>query len=435
MKNLRKMIMIIVATAISMGYVANAQVAINKDGSAPNATSILHIKGDGTNKDILLEPGTGGNVGVGTDAPTATLDINGNLKVNDGSEGDNKIMVSDTEGNASWKKITDVSSGLMSPSFPNGLEGIIPKTIAVNSSDSYQVPNKVTFYILNVYSNNANSLQIDGLPLTFGEFNYRSGSGSVAQLNQPIMVGTGSVIDGSDTNDIIINGYLVGNGTGGGNPAWTCGDLLVDDRDGQDYTTVQIGNQCWMAENLNIGTMINGSGNQTDNSTIEKYCYNDNTTNCNTYGGLYQWDEMMQYVTTAGTQGICPTGWHLPTDAEWMTLEEYLGMCTGTGSGCSGSTGWRGTDEGGKLKETGTTHWASPNTGATNSSGFTALPGGDRDNTGGAFYSLMVNAFFWSSSENGTSAWNRILNYNLAQVARINISWKTTGFSVRCVRD
>ncbi|MCD4697445.1 MAG: hypothetical protein K8S16_14520, partial [Bacteroidales bacterium] len=144
---------------------------------------------------------------------------------------------------------------------------------------------------------------------------------------------------------------------------WQCGDVLIDTRDGQSYNTVQIGTQCWMAENLNIGTRIDGVNEMTDNSTIEKYCYDDLETNCDTYGGLYQWDEMMQYTTTPGVQGICPTGWHLPTDNEWCTLEN--GVDAGTVS-CT-AIGWRGIDAGGNLKEIGTTHWNSPNTGATNS--------------------------------------------------------------------
>lgn len=208
---------------------------------------------------------------------------------------------------------------------------------------------------------------------------------------------------------------------------WQCGDDI--DYGGQSYSTVQIGTQCWMAENLNIGTMINGSNNQTDNGTIEKYCYNNSTTNCDTYGGLYQWGEMMQYVTTEGTQGICPTGWHLPTNAEWCTLENYVDA--GTVS-CS-ATGWRGTDAGGNLKESGTTHWISPNTGATNSSGFTGLPGGYR-NMVGTFNGLTIDAYFWSSIESGTGAWHRSLYYAFAQV---NWGGNTLsyGFSVRCVRD
>ncbi len=206
-----------------------------------------------------------------------------------------------------------------------------------------------------------------------------------------------------------------------------CGDILKDFRDGQRYTTVQIGTQCWMAENLNIGTMINGSSNQTDNGSIEKYCYSDNTSNCDTYGGLYQWDEMMQYVTIEGTQGICPAGWHLPTDAEWCTLENEVDV--GTVS-CS-ATGWRG--NGSNLKEKGTTHWTSPNTGATNSSGFTGLPAGFRT-ISATFFCLTDCTYFWTSSEDGSTKWIRSLSYEKAEVLREDFP-PANGFSVRCVRD
>ena len=135
----------------------------------------------------------------------------------------------------------------------------------------------------------------------------------------------------------------------------TCGDPFTDPRDGQTYNSVQIGTQCWMAENLNIGEMINGSEEMTDNGVIEKYCYDNDPANCETYGGLYQWNEMMEYTTTPGVQGICPTDWHLPSDGEWTTLTDFLG-----GESVAG----------GKMKETGTVHWRTPNIGATNESGF-----------------------------------------------------------------
>jgi len=201
-----------------------------------------------------------------------------------------------------------------------------------------------------------------------------------------------------------------------------CGQSFKDLRDGKVYTTVQIGTQCWMAQNLNIGNKIDGSGEQTNNSPtpiIEKYCNDNNESNCDIYGGLYQWDEMMQYSTTSGVQGICPTGWHVPTDAEWATLITFLG-----GESVAG----------GKMKETGTTHWNGYNTGATNSSGFTALPGGYRA-TSGLYYTTGWNCTLWSSTQNSTTdAWNRILNENSAYVYR---DWHTKGFgfSVRCVRD
>lgn len=198
-----------------------------------------------------------------------------------------------------------------------------------------------------------------------------------------------------------------------------CGQTLTDPRDGQAYPTVLIGSQCWFAKNLNIGTQIKAVQDQTDNGILEKYCYDSLVSNCDIYGGLYQWNEMMQYVTTEGAQGICPDGWHLPTDDEWSTLLSFLG----------------GTDvAGGKMKEAGTSHWNSPNTGATNSSGFTALPGGYEYYVG-YFNGVLNFAYFWSSTPyNSAAAWNCNLHYNDGSVNPINEA-KTFGFSCRCLRD
>jgi|GEM_PF-2184697 len=200
---------------------------------------------------------------------------------------------------------------------------------------------------------------------------------------------------------------------------FTCGDDFTDARDGQTYSTVLIGDQCWMAENLNIGIRIDGSSDQIDNGTVEKYCYDNNEANCDIYGGMYQWNEMMDYVTTEGVQGICPAGWYLPTDAEWTVLTTYLG-----GESVAG----------GKMKETGTSHWNSPNTGATNSSGFTGLPGGYRY-TNGAFDDLGYDGDFWSSTEySTTSAWGRVLTYSDDNAYSYYYT-KGYGLSVRCVRE
>jgi uncharacterized protein (TIGR02145 family) len=198
---------------------------------------------------------------------------------------------------------------------------------------------------------------------------------------------------------------------------------------GASYNTVQIGDQCWMAENLNIGTMINNPGDQTDNGTLEKYCYDNIAANCDTFGGLYQWNEMMQYVTTAGTQGICPPGWHLPTDDEWKTMEMFLGMTQAQADDIFS----RGTDEGGKLKETGTAHWLSPNTGATNSSGFTAFGGGSEGYLD-QFIELKAVGRFWTSSEDALSAWFRGLSYHSGHVQR-NKKDKMSALSARCVAN
>jgi len=103
-------------------------------------------------------------------------------------------------------------------------------------------------------------------------------------------------------------------------PVFSCGSNLTDIRDNKVYPTVQIGTQCWMRKNLNYGTEIQGTNEQTDNCVNEKYCYGDDGTKCGVYGGLYQWDEVMGYGNTPGSQGLCPPGWHIPTQAEWMTL-------------------------------------------------------------------------------------------------------------------
>jgi len=128
----------------------------------------------------------------------------------------------------------------------------------------------------------------------------------------------------------------------------------------------------------------------------------------------------MQYVTTEGTKGICPTGWHLPADTEWTTLTDYLGGLLLAG---------------GKMKEAGFAHWTSPNTEATNSSGFTALPGGYR-NGNSYFYELAYFAYFWSSTQyDATHAWNRGLGYDDEMEYRSNGTLKTFGFSGRCLKD
>lgn len=200
----------------------------------------------------------------------------------------------------------------------------------------------------------------------------------------------------------------------------SCGEPIIDSRDGKSYNTVLIGTQCWMADNLNIGTMINSSINQIDNEIIEKYCYDNDLSNCNIYGGLYQWDEMMQYVTSNSTQGICPDGWHLPSNADWDELVLFLGSANIAG---------------GKMKEQGTTHWNQPNTGANNVSGFTGLPGGYKSYSYSTFLSALYTSFHWTSNEDSNNrAWGRFLHYN-STIASDDTSRKLNGFSVRCLKD
>jgi len=394
-------------------------VVIDNNNNSTN-TAAFTVKKDNIDPDQateLFRVQEDGNVGIGTTQPTEKLQVDGGFKLVNGTEGPGKILTSDGSGTASWEKVTDVTNGLLNPSFPNGLEGIVPITVEVTDNTPYNVPPKVTLYIVNVYSAGNFKLLINNLPVTYGPFNYSDGTTIAQRLSMPLLVGTGGAVS-SDGLSITINGYLVGNGTGGSTTTWACGDMLVDDHDGQVYPTVQIGTQCWMAKNLNVGTMTPGANDQADNGIIEKYCYNNDAGNCSTYGGLYQWDEMMQYITTEGTQGICTSGWHIPTDAEWTILTDFLG-----GESVAG----------GKMKETGTTHWNSPNTGATNESGFSGLPDGyiTYDSW---FIHLGYYGYCWSSTEYINIAWGRKLSYVAENVYRNDYD-KVWGFSVRCLRD
>lgn len=191
------------------------------------------------------------------------------------------------------------------------------------------------------------------------------------------------------------------------------------DYDGNSYEVVRIGNQIWMAENLKSihyadGTPISGV-----------YAFNDDENNVNDYGRLYTWTAIMNGIGSSisnpsGVQGVCPDKWHLPSDSEWMELIDTLGGMSLAGA---------------ELKEVGLTHWFTPNTGATNSSGFTALPGGFRS-TDGTYTGLGYNVFFWSATEymGSSYAWYYRMNYDDIEVTR-SIFDKTGSFSVRCIRD
>jgi uncharacterized protein (TIGR02145 family) len=189
-----------------------------------------------------------------------------------------------------------------------------------------------------------------------------------------------------------------------------------------------------MKQNLNIGIRIDGINDQTNNGTIEKYCYANVEINCDVYGGLYQWDEIMQYTTIAGVKGICPTNWHLPTDAEWTTLTTYVS--SQTANLCNSNVDYIA------KSLAATTNWTTNNLtctignnlAANNATGFTALPGGYRI-TDGSFNYLSNDGFWWSSSPNDASyAWYRIMVYFNADVTRVR-NIKSLGFSVRCLKD
>jgi uncharacterized protein (TIGR02145 family) len=204
----------------------------------------------------------------------------------------------------------------------------------------------------------------------------------------------------------------------------------VMDEDGNIYQTIGIGQQLWMAENLKTTKYNDGTDIPlvTDsiawgNLNTPGYCWyaNDSNTYAQTYGALYNW-------YTVETGNLCPTRWHVPTDSEWTELTNYLG-----GESVAG----------GKLKETGITHWNSPNTRATNETSFTALAGGQRGSCGSfAFvansnqWPSLCRGFWWSATKYNTdnAAWFRSMDYNYCNVYRY-LDNKKTGFSVRCLRD
>ena len=210
--------------------------------------------------------------------------------------------------------------------------------------------------------------------------------------------------------------------SGGGMPSWVCGELLVDSRDGNSYQTVQIGTQCWMAENLKYLPVVHSNAEFATQGTnllpgYGVYAYDGNDvntakaqTNYSVYGVLYSW-----YAADQGS--ICPAGWHVPTDNEWLNLSDYLG-----GESVAG----------GKMKKTGTDYWQSPNTGANNDSGFTALPNGYRE-VNGNFSSLGYYSYFWSWSETPLSGtWDRSLSYSNSSIDRYNAD-QEEGYSIRCL--
>lgn len=211
---------------------------------------------------------------------------------------------------------------------------------------------------------------------------------------------------------------------------------LCIDIDGNQYEIIQIGEQLWMSENLKTTHYQNGDPIRhiTNNGDWGSYggglygVYNNDPANADTYGNLYNW------AVVEDSRGVCPEDWHIPSDDEFKTLEMFLGMSESEAN----DTGLRGTNEGGKMKETGLEHWNTPNTGATNESGFNGFPAGYRSESYGNYYSMGNYGFFWSSTEltyeGSSSAWNRVLNYFNSGVNRDDYS-KQYGLSVRCLKD
>ena len=236
-------------------------------------------------------------------------------------------------------------------------------------------------------------------------------------------------VDSSGNVSILDAAYLISYLYKGG-PTAFC--PTVTDIDGNTYQAVKIGNQWWMAENLKVTHYRNGDAmpNVTDrftwiDLTTGAYCeYDNDVNNVAAYGRLYNW------FAVSDSRNIAPEGWHVASDAEWKQLEMYLGMSQAEAD----AMGDRGTNEGGKMKEAGTAHWIYANNGATNESGFSALPGGRRD-YGGNYDFIGQAAYFLTSTEASShDAWHRVLDCGSLRISR-SCFIMPLGFSVRCVKD
>jgi uncharacterized protein (TIGR02145 family) len=242
--------------------------------------------------------------------------------------------------------------------------------------------------------------------ITTSFFGYAPGAGY--QSEDTLKMGGGYWVKVSQDGLIIFNPLAA---------AESCGIKQVN-YGGVIYNTVKIGNQCWLKENLNIGEIIQGGDTASNNGTVEKYCYDNDSANCAIYGGLYQWKETMQYETTEGVRGICPLGWHVPMYAEFQTLKSAVGDDGNTlkaiGQGTGGGTG-------------------------TNTSGFSVLLSGFKygDVGLGYFGSLGSLVYFWSSTEyNATNAYNLNLHFDYSTIDLIyHHTGGYYGFSVRCLED
>ncbi|MBL7903915.1 MAG: fibrobacter succinogenes major paralogous domain-containing protein [Bacteroidales bacterium] len=426
-----------------------------------------------------------GNLGLGTNDPSQKLDLNGQVRIRGGAPGNGKVLTSDEEGNATWQMPPAVSPGSNMQTLRHDGTGWIADGLLRNNGTglgigALPIINNQLFLqrpsgnygagYANIYANRSgfpgiaenggtswNATGVDAAIKGFSDWGNNfsaaiAGYGYLDFANSAAVIGSnnsGNVYgalafkDASNTlwagfynGNVNINGSLSlqggapgegkvltsdanGNATWqspSGNSAMSCIDI-----DGNAYPTTSIGNQVWMAENLRVTKYRNGDPipNVTGNTAWEAltsgaWCWYDNNQVANSkYGALYNW-----YAVT-DSRGLCPEGWRTPTDEEWTTFITMLG-----GANVAG----------GKLKAT-SPLWIAPNTDATNSTGFSALPGGER-RPWGAFNSKNESGNFWSSAEiTATTVWYRLVGYNIGDILRYSSEGKTAGYSVRCLKD
>ncbi len=405
---MNKLKLFIAAILMVAGFSLSAQVAITTDGSSANGSAMLDVQS--TSKG-LLPPRMTYAQRVAIASPVAGLMIwcsncglNGEMQVYNGTAWTNFSGSTPSGSVPDAPVIGTATAGNAQASVPftqpasNGGSTIISYT-ATSS------PGSITGTLTQAGSG---TITVNGLT-----------NGTAYTFSVTATNATGTSAASAASNSVTPT-------------ALVCPASFTDPRDSKVYTAVLIGTQCWMAQNLNVGTRIDGVTNQTDNSTREKYCYDNSEANCDVYGGLYQWAEMAQYYNGAtntttwssapagNLQGLCPSGWHLPTTAEWNTLLTNVG-------GASVASD--------KLRETGTAHWTSPNTGATNEFGFTALPGGELGYQN-AYLEKGNNGYWFTITQVASNAADRcIMGYNFASVITNANTYKSYAQAVRCVKD
>ena len=245
---------------------------------------------------------------------------------------------------------------------------------------------------------------------------FSQGAYTLAVIN--LTVSSGAYSQGSG-NLTVSNTMIMG--------GWSPTTPAVYDTSGNQYSPVQVGTQYWLNKNLNVGARINGSADQANNAVTEKYCYSDTEGNCTTNGGLYQWDEAMQYTLTESAQGVCPSGWHIPSDTEQYTLEDFLKTSGQTCSATRG-TGTAVYD----CSASGTALKYGGSAGLNFTFGASAYSGWRT--SAGAFANSGTNSYFWSSTQyDGTNSWDR--EFSSAATVGRGYTAKTYGLPVRCIAD
>jgi len=379
-----------------------------------------------------------------------------NIEFNNPKHGNVSIMLYSITG----KQILYYSNVLSQGSHTFSLKGVAAGTYLINiQTESDYLTGKIVSFSQNDLA--TSSIQKLGIVLNYAEEktdiafnNLRDNRGNMSIIEMDFNIGDElkftAYADGLENN--VIYDSPVGDKTYTFVFAETCncGEPFTDIRDGYIYKTVKIGEQCWFAENLKFLPEGKDFDRSIDGSTTAPYYYiydfseggsmaileeHEAYNNYITYGILYNWSAAMGWdgvgnPPSAGAQGICPEGWHLPTHGEWTTLERSIGSSPNAFPYTGPTVGWLGSDEGDALKDA-DFGWC--NGVPCGTSGFSALPGGRRY-TGGIYYGIGFGARWWTSTEFGAGAWRRYLEAPESGVNRFT-DYKTFGFSVRCIRD